>query len=136
MTEPKGNIVAEHNQHDNQHQVVLHCLNVVMCEDDGHWFAQGLEIDYAACGKNIEEAQSNFESGIVSTIHEHLKMFGSLKSFFKPAPAESWEPTYNKAFAVSGSSVHTIEDEKSEFHGLGDNFPFNAIAYKQAACAA
>ena len=67
-------MVAQHLQQDNNHQVVLKSLHVVMCEDDGMWFAQGLEIDYAAYGKTIEQAQKHFELGMVATIHEHLNL--------------------------------------------------------------
>ena len=130
-------IIAQHLQQDNNHQVMLKSLHVVMCQDDGLWFAQGLEIDYAAYGASVEQAKKHFESGMVATIHEHLKMYGTLEKFFKPAPEDEWKPTYSKTFNFASLSVHKIEDESSEFHNV-EEFPFDIIAYSDAtaSCAA
>jgi len=117
-------------------EVTLDCLKVVMCEDDGFWFAQGLEIDYAAYGKTVKDAKYYFEEGLVATINEHLNMFGNLDNFLKPAPKEEWNAVYSKAFSLSGKSVHFIGDNSPELSALGDNFPFSAIAYSETSCAA
>lgn len=102
MENSEEKVIATHTIKDNEHQVAVTYLNVVMCEDGGQWFAQGLEIDYASYGKTIEEAKKNFETGLAATIHEHIKIIGDLSKFFKPAPAEAWEPVYTKKFTFAG----------------------------------
>ena len=119
-------------------QVKFDSLKVLMCEDAGFWFAQGLDVDYAAYGKTIDEAKQNFEDGMVATIHEHLKMYGSLVHFLKPAPKEEWASVYTKAYTLEGQSTHCLEDEESGFSDVSDDFPFGAIAYSKTnvSCAA
>lgn len=75
---------------DGMHVVGLGALRVLLTQDDGGWFAQGLEVDYAAAGLTVEEAKANFALGLELTIHEHLKVHGAIRRFLVPAPAEAW----------------------------------------------
>jgi hypothetical protein len=65
-------------------------LRVLLRNADGYWFAQGLEIDYAAQGETIEDVQQRFEHGLECTIREHLKVFGTIERLLVPAPGEVW----------------------------------------------
>ena len=48
---------AIHAKDGNNHCVTLSALRVMLLEDSSGWFAQGLEIDYAASGATIDEVK-------------------------------------------------------------------------------
>lgn len=106
---------ALHLQNGGQHLVGVKSLSVMLCEDDGAWFAQSLEFDYAAAGVSIEEVKANFELGLKATIAEHLKMHGSIASLLKPAPLEAWAAYYS---ADENSLRHKFKT--IQFHDLED----------------
>ena len=93
------------------HVVGIGNLRVVLMNDDGSWFAQGLEIDYAAEGISLEDVKEKFAEGLCATIEEHLKLFGTIEKMLKPAPAEIWRNVLlsGKEFRkYSGVSVHKM----------------------------
>ena len=52
-----------HLQKESQHLVTIGALRVLITEEvDGLWSAQGIEIDFAACGVSLEDVQRRFES--------------------------------------------------------------------------
>ncbi len=65
-------------------------LRVVIIEDEGTWFAQGLEIDYAVQAKSLATVKKAFEDGLAATIHENLRIHGTIEALLKPAPPEVW----------------------------------------------
>jgi predicted RNase H-like HicB family nuclease len=67
-------------------------LRVIVWLRDGFWFARGLEIDYAAQGKSLDEVKANFERGLALTIEEHLKVFGNLNHMLLPPPSSTRLP--------------------------------------------
>jgi len=78
---------ALHAQNDDGwHLVALGNLRVLVCEEDGEWLAQGVEIDYAASGDTISEAQRRFEKGLRATVHLHLTRFKSIEKLLRYAP--------------------------------------------------
>lgn len=89
----KDNTFAIHGQTDDgaTHVVGIGNLRVVITNDDGAWFAQGLEIDYAAEGDTLEAAKNNFADGLYATIQTHLKLHGSIKKLLRPAPQDAWQ---------------------------------------------
>ena len=50
-----------HIKQQHNHAVCVAALRVIISEGDGGWYAEGVEIDYAAFGQTIEEVQLNFE---------------------------------------------------------------------------
>jgi hypothetical protein len=71
-------------------------LRVHIVYEDGAWFAQGLELDYAAEGATLAQAQEHFERGLMSTVL--LNTTGSseeteskLRKLLHPAPSSAWE---------------------------------------------
>jgi len=70
------------------HAILLDSLRVRLFNDDGYWFAQGLEIDHFAQGQTEEKAKLNFISSLKSTIKHHLELYGHLKNLTIPAPKE------------------------------------------------
>lgn len=56
--------------------------------DGGTWFAQGIEIDYAAAGTSLDDVRARFERGLRRTIEENLKRHNSIERILKEAPAD------------------------------------------------
>ena len=124
---------ALHAQAGNDHVVALTALRVMLLEDSGGWFAQGLEVDYAASGATVDEAKKNFEDGFCATVREHLQMYGSIERFLKVADAAAW----NEFFALPKSAVRQLfscvqlHQLNTEIQGDLDNvqMPFDSIAF-------
>jgi hypothetical protein len=85
----KKKAVAVHRTDGKTHQVNL-CVNVAVWNDDESWFAQSLEIDYAAEGTDLSDLKRRFTWGLVTTIGMHLSMYGNLDKLMVPAPAGAW----------------------------------------------
>ncbi len=84
-------VFAIHIQEGSAH-FIKGKLHVLIINDDGSWFAQGLEVDYSIEGMNLEDVQSRFEKGLTATIHEYLKRDGNITAFFeKPANKDYWK---------------------------------------------
>ena len=85
-----GSAKAVHlaDQDEAHHLVGLGNLRVVIVPDEDSWFAQGLEIDYAAQGQSVEEVQANFARGLRATINQHLQVYGNIKGLLKVAAPE------------------------------------------------
>lgn len=105
-------------------------LRVVIVRDGDYWFAQGLEIDYAAQGKNVADVKRRFQDGMCATIHEHLRMYGNIEQFLRPAPREVWKELFYDATASlskhSQVSCHSVLKEQTI-----DHFPFTDIVFKE-----
>ena len=117
---PTSSDVATHNTDGVTHLVGLGPIKVIVCNEGGSWFAQGLDIDYAASGNSFEAVKHNFEVGLYATIDLHIKAYNGLKKFLKPAPLDAWQELYEAggtAFDFTQISVH--EDM------------LNALGYKQ-----
>jgi hypothetical protein len=112
-------------------------LRVVIIKDDDLWFAQGLEIDYAAQGQTIEDVKKHFEGGLAATVHEHLRVFGDIGKLLKVAPAEVWNEflmgtfVESKHYSFDQVTVHKLKRE------LQSSLPFiEGIQYIEAKRAA
>jgi hypothetical protein len=108
---------------DGEHHVVgIGNLRVVLVPDGDAWFAQGLEIDYAAQGDTVEDAKQQFEDGLVATIEEHLKQHGNIRLLLNVAPNEVWNEMLHEPGAqrkrFSTVSSHHIIKEATDFDGL------------------
>ncbi|MDQ3267546.1 MAG: hypothetical protein M3P47_02290 [Pseudomonadota bacterium] len=133
---------AVHLQNGDQHVVGVKSLSVLLCEDGGAWFAQSLEIDYAAAGQSVEEAKDNFAAGLDATIAEHLKLYGSIDKFLKIAPQHAWDAFYavdpsalkQKITTVQYHNINTLSDESSCFE-KGVTFPFKEIKFLEPLAA-
>lgn len=113
-----------HIQAENNHSVCVAALRVLLSEGDGGWYAEGVEIDYAAYGKTLKEAQENFEKGFIRTIHLHIAKFGNLDKFIKWAPQSVLEKLPRaRPYKVDTFSTHNIEVESP--------LPINSINYLQ-----
>ena len=123
--------MAFHAKHkDGLHHIVgIGNLRVVLVPDGDVWFAQGLEIDYAAQGVSEADAKKQFENGLTSTIEEHLRVYGTIKNLLKIAPQAVWNELLYDATAhyklytqVTGHEIEAL--------------PFAGIQYIAMAAAA
>jgi predicted RNase H-like HicB family nuclease len=87
--------VADGNNHG-----VAAALNVLIVPAaEGGYYAQGIEIDFAATGKTEEEVREHFQESFVATIRRYIDRGRSLSGLFKA----STPPEYRQAY-FSGSS--------------------------------
>lgn len=122
---------------EGKHAVVVNDLRVMLLKDGDSWFAQGLELDYAAAGSSIEEVKKKFESGFAQTIREHLLMYGNLSRFTQVAPQETWNEFFNappetKHMVLSTLQIHDLVEE-SDLSELDVKLPFEKILFIQQA---
>lgn len=117
----------------NKHVVGVKALQVLLLKDGDGWFAQGLQIDYAACGDSIAAAKKNFETGLAHTIGEHLVMYGDIEKLLKVAPQEAWhEYLHAPADSIKQdySTIQAIECfEVAADAEVMSSFPFSGIEF-------
>lgn len=129
MSVPKvKNAEAVHLSDGQDHIVGLRHLKVLLSQEDSHWFAQGLEIDYAASGASEDDAKKRFEDGLSATIKAHLKLAGNIKGLLVVAPQSEWA-RYFQATSTKGarqlfSTVQICRMDK-DLEGI----PFDALAF-------
>jgi hypothetical protein len=115
------------------HLVAVKKLHVLLSKDGPGWFAQGLEIDYAACGASVEETKKNFETGFCKTIYEHLVVHGDIERFLKVASQEAWAEYYacpNDATKQVYSSFQFHKKAACDSAAMPDiEFPFAGISF-------
>jgi len=113
----------------------LKALNVLLCEEDGAWSAQGVEIDYAACGKDMNEAIHNFGNGLVQTVMQHLAIRGNLDKVLVFAPKEildEWSKTPPAAISKVGfvATAKVFEEAKvPQAEELARHFPYEGLRF-------
>jgi hypothetical protein len=107
-TKKDENCEAIHGQTEDgsMHVVGIGNLRVLITNDDGSWFAQGLEIDYGTEGDTIDEVKKNFAAGLYGTIQQHLKIYGSIKNLLQPAPPDDWQEFFSKNQFVRQRYTH------------------------------
>jgi hypothetical protein len=93
---------AFHVKAENVNVVGVGNLRVVIFKEDDSYFAQGLEIDYAAAGESIEDVKRRFEQGLADTLHAHARVFNDISGFLRVAPQEVW----NEFLSIGGCSKH------------------------------
>jgi hypothetical protein len=119
------------------HLVVLKDIRVVIVPDDESYFAQGLDIDYAAQGETVEQVKANFETGLSATIDKHIQMFGTPRGMFRVAPPEICQHLLLNSSAVfkfyRKVSAHEVHKAMSAYGQI--NYLVAAAAQEnEAAC--
>ena len=138
--DPGATFVAhlEGESNADVHAVLVGSLRVVIIEDEDHWFAQGLEIDYAASGLDMDDVKDRFQQGLAATIHEHLRMYGTVEPLLKVAPQEAWDLlfTADTHHRLTCASLHAFDSAVEDArHQRKLSFPFSRIAFLQPATA-
>jgi hypothetical protein len=130
--------MAVHAAHKDgvHHLVGFGNIRVIIVPDGAAFFAQGLEIDYAAQGSTIDEVKKHFEIGLEATIQQHLKVYGNIKHLLQPAPPAIWQELVPEKTAVHNSywhiSEHEIEDSALPYQGI--NYLVAAAGKGHAEC--
>jgi len=113
--------IAIHKKTASKDVIGIGNLRVMITNDDGSWFAQGLEIDYAAEGTSLSVVKNNFEQGLLATIVNHLQTYGSINYLLHPAPQPVWVELAKAAMMrniYSHVSVHGKIQDKSPFEQI------------------
>ncbi len=108
---PQSNGQAVHAQNGNHHAVAFDSLRVLIIKDGDEWFAQSIDIDYAATGSSLENVQRNFELGLSATIKAHLERFGNIERIMRTPPLEdrvSISSCDHRPYDVTMVSTHEI----------------------------
>ncbi len=92
----------------------------MLLKTETFWYAQGLEIDYAAQGNSLEEVKERFSRGLTLTINEHLTIHGTIKHMLVPAPPDVWVE-----FIESKGHLK----EKYSLVSLHNMFPYDEIDF-------
>ena len=128
---------ATHVQIEDKHVVIVNDLHVLISGDDEKgWFAQGVEIDYSACGETLDAVKRNFSIGFEHTIKEHIKRNGNIESFLHYTPLDeiyallgSKDYDFSNISAVGKSKINKDDGLFLPF----DKFCFLRPELKQAA---
>lgn len=127
---PGKKALAVRHEADGTITVEFWNLHVFVGPEDGMWFAQGYEIDYVASGYTEADAKRNFEVGLAMTVHDHVRMFGTIEKLLVPAPHEVWMRLL-QATQDSTPSPLLVKKKQDIFsdEALLGAFPFDGIAY-------
>ena len=114
------------------HLVGIGDLRVVIVPDGDFWFAQGLEIDYAAQGESVKDAKRQFSDGLYATIEEHLQIYGNIENLLNVSPTEVWKEAWLSAGAIpnrySTFSLYHVERQAMP-EAMQQVLPFQGINY-------
>lgn len=141
--------ISKNHADGSTHAVGFGDLRVMILEEDGIWYAQGMEVDYIAEGSSLEAAQKAFEEGLALTIAANLKHCGNIEDLLQPASAEVWAEFYQQdsgRYLYSTVSTHVIDQQFEEVLMVATTnaqakpaavtrLPFNRINYLAAQAA-
>lgn len=105
--------------------VNLPFLRVVILKDGEQWFAQGIEVDYSACGSSVTEVQQKFVEGLCRSIAASMAKHGSAERFLRPAP--------ESLLKEMGIDVNQLHFEQSPKVSLDEGSCSKPLPYKAAA---
>lgn len=121
-----------HVQNDSDHTVLLRALRVLIVPDGDKWFAQGVEINYAASGDSVDDVRRRFENGLASTIHALLEEFGNIEKLLKVTPPEEIDALVDaQKFGFTLITTHSLPANVE-----ASNFPYKGVAYFEQRPAA
>jgi hypothetical protein len=110
-------------------------IRVWLFRDGKHFIAQGIDVDYVACGQTRDDAERHFAEGFAATVEAHLEEFGNLDRFIKPAPPQVFSQFHR---AVRASRLRTRVDARpipGAAHKSIDTPLLNSVEFVEA-CAA
>ena len=100
--------VVIHKKDGPVHTVLIPDIKVLVSNNDGSWFAQGLEIDYAAQGQSLQDVKNKFSEGLERTLDAHLATYKNIKGVLQLAPKEYWDQYFGQVeqWVYTHGSVH------------------------------
>lgn len=129
ITKKKNPIVATAIQASSddgtKHVVKIGNLRVMISRAGNFWYAQGVDIDYAAQGKTVNEVKERFGAGLEATIREHLTIYGTIKNLLVVAPRYVWDQFYS-------STSDGVRQRYTQV-SVHDMLPFEEIEYLEMA---
>jgi hypothetical protein len=128
----KPSAIFHGKANDGRDVVGIGNLRVIIVQDDDVWFAQGLEIDYAAQGSSVSNVKKKFERGLCATIHENLKAYGNIEKMLRAAPPDVWqEMLYTSTRKVKEYSQVSFHDlsQQLEIDYPDVDLPFEGINF-------
>lgn len=120
---------AFHARSGDIHVVGVSALRVLILQDGENWFAQGLEIDYAASGTSKDDVKSKFEKGLCDTVSEHLLLHGTIEKFLKVAPQEAWSEYYKLGESAEFTTIQIFKRTLAAPDRHEPHFPFREIKF-------
>lgn len=118
------------NKDADKHAVGILNLDVAIVPDGRFWYAQALQIDYGVQGVSMEDAKTQFEDGLRSTIHHNLQMFGTIRALLKFVPGNVWMDLLQTAKSEH-KTYSTISFHKIMPDMPISDFPFETITYTE-----
>ena len=100
-------------------------LQVLLAKDGDGWVAQGIELDYAACGSSRDDVKDRFERGLCATIQAHLNRFGDIERLLKPTPPATW----TRLLPAEDQMRYSHVSHHRFFPPVSVSFPFGKIVY-------
>jgi hypothetical protein len=83
----------------------LRWLRVLVLADSSGYIAQGLDVDYVACGDTQAKAVDNFELGLQDTLKLQLQRYGYLTCQLPLPLVELPNNTYQLAFVCQSDAI-------------------------------
>ena len=127
-----GRATATHYRDDDHDYVNIGDLGVLVTHDGDWWFAQGLEIDYTAQGKSLDEVRERFTRGLIATAEAHLTEFGSIVNLLRPSPdvlIELFKASERKLLKMSVESMHDLHLPREAVRPAARRLPFSGIRF-------
>lgn len=112
MKPKKPDSVAVHVQQGPMHGVIITNIRVLVLNNDGSWFAQGLEVDYSAQADTLEGVKKSFQEGLTKTIEAHLLDYTGIQNVLRVAPQSYWDHfwKHHSKWVFTYGSVHLIRE--------------------------
>jgi len=135
-TKPVVGATIVHAQTEDGTDIVkIDRLRVALMRDGNAWVAQGLEIDYAAEGDSIEEVKRQFQTGLMLTLRENVRVFGHIKNVLRAVPSDVWNTLLADSVlrqVHSQVSAYKVRQQLKSSEAVGEapfKIPFGAINY-------
>jgi hypothetical protein len=117
---------------DGDNHVVAAQLHVLITSTEEGFVAQGLEIDYCASGRTVEEVQEHFAEGFLKTVASLLRRGRPLGSLFKSkTPQEVWQE-YIDGSRRDQLTCATYVDLSNKLPQSAAGLPYQSLAFCRA----
>ena len=125
---------ALHAKEGNKHVIAFDSLRVIIVQDSKDtWFAQAIDIDYAASGLSLEDVKHNFAKGLALTLAANLKRFGNIDRVMsnpKSIDIEVLKDYTNEDGLLNSITMeHVSTCELRGFDEFKEHMPYHSISF-------
>ena len=122
---------AFHVKDGDHHTIGIDSLRVLIIKDgENTWYAQAIDINYAASGTSLESVKENFALGLTATLNAHIRRFGNIDKLMRNAPARDVAPILSQQHkTLEFNSISTCD-----FKGVNlsrEALPYHNISFIQ-----